>query len=97
MSGELAVVAQFGFAVGMALLLWFFIQKTFPQILEVVRQNADAMRGLKGAIENNTLTVERVSVSVASQEQRIRRLEGCAHGEEGHWSCPFIDNEKETK
>ncbi len=68
-------LAQFGFAAVMAWMLWTFIRNLFPQLLEIIARNSEAMERVAGAVDSNTKSVEGLRDVVAGIDTRLVRLE----------------------
>lgn len=70
-----ADLAQLGFAAVMALMLLATIRELIPKLLEIIRQNAEAMQKMASAIESNTEGLARVAQVISAIEVRLARLE----------------------
>lgn len=81
-------VAQFGFAAIAAAALWLFIKELIPRLLDIIKQNSEAMERVANVVETVSQQQQR-NVSVMSDvASRLSVLE--EHQKYGVRECPFL-------
>lgn len=75
-TATLSVLAQFGFAGLMAVLIGKAYQDLVPRMLNVIEENTAANTKMAGVIEANTRTTETLLRVVSDLDNRLERMEG---------------------
>lgn len=68
-------IIQLGFAALMAYLIWRGYQEMTGTLVKVIKDNTEAMTGLKTVIDGHTRATERIGAVVEQLGRRVDRLE----------------------
>lgn len=86
MNTDMATLAQFGFAAVAFWAVWLSYRDVQPKLMDIVRQNAEAMQRMASAMEQMTHSIDGL-------QSRLNRLDnGVLRLEEQHKrqaECPF--------
>lgn len=72
---SIAPILQLGFAALMAYLIWRGYQEMTGTLVKVIKDNTEAMTGLKTVIDGHTRATERIGAVVDQLGHRVDRLE----------------------
>jgi len=72
---DVASIAQFGFTAVAAWMLWVFIRDLVPRLLEIIRQNAEALQRMAVLVEETMRSGEKTRTMMGDVSTRLARLE----------------------
>lgn len=75
MANELTTLAQFGFAAVAFWMVWVAYREVQPKLLEIIRQNAEAMQRVAGALEQLTKSQDAMHAQLGRLDDRLLLLE----------------------